>query len=102
MHLGRSSRTIVRLLARHDTGFHALVEQERKARALLVIADHSVSLAKAARMLGFSDMSSFGRSFRRWFGDTPGNLRKTWSAPTVVGSVAHGPAEGVERVFEHG
>lgn len=26
--------------------------------------------------LGFSDMSSFGRSFRLWFGDTPGNLRR--------------------------
>jgi len=78
-HLDLSSRTIVRLLARHDTSFHALVEQERKARALLVIADQSVSLAEAARLLGFSDMSSFGRSFRNWFGDTPGNLRKAWA-----------------------
>lgn len=83
-HLGLSSRTIVRLLARHDTSFHALVEQERKARALLVIADQSVSLAEAARALGFSDMSSFGRSFRNWFGDTPGNLRKSWGARAAV------------------
>lgn len=82
--LGMSTRTIVRLLARHDTSFHTLVEQERKARALLVIADQSISLAEAARSLGFSDMSSFGRSLRNWFGDTPGNLRKAWGSRAVV------------------
>lgn len=76
--LDLSSRTLVRLLARHGTSFHALVEQERKARARLLIADSAISLAEAARLLGFTDMSSFGRSFRQWFGDTPGNVRKTW------------------------
>jgi AraC-like DNA-binding protein len=85
-HLNQSSRTIVRLLARHDTSFHELVEQERKARAMLVIADQSISLAEAARLLGFSDMSSFGRSFRSWFGDTPGNLRKAWVSRAAVAS----------------
>jgi AraC-like DNA-binding protein len=83
-HLNQSSRTIVRLLARHETSFHALVEQERKARAMLVIADESISLTEAARSLGFSDMSSFGRSFRNWFGDTPGNMRKAWAARAMV------------------
>jgi AraC-like DNA-binding protein len=81
-----SSRTIVRLLARHDTSFHALVEQERKARAMLVIADESISLAEASRQLGFSDMSSFGRSFRQWFGDTPGSVRKAWAICSDAGS----------------
>ncbi len=93
-YLNQSSRTIVRLLARHDTSFHALVEEERKARAMLVIADQSVSLAEAAQSLGFSDMSSFGRSFRNWFGDTPGNLRKAWAARAVVAS---GPS--IPRAF---
>lgn len=88
-HLNQSSRTIVRLLARHDTSFHAIVEQERKARAMLVIADQSISLAEAARLLGFSDMSSFGRSFRSWFGDTPGNLRKAWASRAAV-ATGHG------------
>ena len=75
-HLGMSTRTIVRSLARHDTSFHKLVEEERKARALALLADTSLSLKDVADALGFSDMSSFGRSFRNWFGDTPGNLRK--------------------------
>lgn len=75
-HLGISTRTIVRSLAQQETSFHKLVEEERKARALALIADHSLPLADVATALGFSDMSSFGRSFRNWFGDSPGNLRK--------------------------
>lgn len=88
--LNLSSRTIVRLLARHDTTFHKLVEQERKARAMLLIADNTTALSEAARLLGFSDMSSFGRSCRNWFGDTPGNLRKSWvsRAEIAVGTAA--------------
>lgn len=78
MALNMSSRTMLRQLSRHETSFHQLVEQERKARALPLIADCSMSLAEAARLLGFTDMSSFGRSFRQWFGDTPGNMRKAW------------------------
>ena len=76
--LETSSRTILRLLARHDTGFHRLVEEERRAKAALLIADSAISLSETARLLGFTDMSSFGRSFRQWFGDTPGAIRKSW------------------------
>ena len=82
--LDMSSRTLVRLLARHGTSFHTLVEQERKAKARLLIADSAISLAEAARLLGFTDMSSFGRSFRQWFGDTPGNIRKAWHTGQAV------------------
>ncbi|MDM7956075.1 helix-turn-helix transcriptional regulator [Blastomonas sp.] len=79
-----SSRTMVRLLARHGTSFHGLVEQERRAKALLLIADCSISLAETARLLGFTDMSSFGRSFRNWFGETPGNVRKSWQSGSAA------------------
>jgi AraC-like DNA-binding protein len=79
-HLGISSRSAVRLLARQDMKFRRLVEDERKKRALSVIADPSISLAEAAERLGFGDVSSFGRRVKQWFGDTPGNLRKSWSS----------------------
>jgi AraC-like DNA-binding protein len=85
-HLGLSTRTIVRLLAKHGTSFHTLVDEERKARTLVALADPAVTLAEVAQRLGFSDMSSFGRSVRQWFGDTPGNLRKAWSRKSVVPS----------------
>ena len=85
VHLGISTRTIVRSLARQNTSYHKLVEAERKSRALALIADTSLSLAEVAEALGFSDMSSFGRSFRLWFGDTPGNLRRLSSAEAIAG-----------------
>lgn len=76
-HLDMSTRTIVRMLGRHGTTFHKLVEDGRKARPIALIGDPSVPLAQVAQALGFSDMSSFGRSFRSWFGDTPGHLRQS-------------------------
>ncbi|WP_143736988.1 helix-turn-helix domain-containing protein [Erythrobacter tepidarius] len=76
VHLGISTRTIVRSLARQNTSYHKLVEEERKSRALALIADRALSLKEVAEELGFNDMSSFGRSFRQWFADTPGNMRR--------------------------
>ena len=85
-HLGISTRTIIRSLARQETSFHKLVEEERKARALVLFADSSVRLTEVANALGFSDMSSFGRSVRKWFGDSPGNLRKLSGGRHAVAS----------------
>jgi AraC-like DNA-binding protein len=75
-HLDISIRSVERLLARNHTSFHSLVEQERKARAMAVIADPSLSLAEAAQRLGFGDVSSFSRWVKKSFGNTPNNLRK--------------------------
>jgi AraC-like DNA-binding protein len=71
-----SARTIVRLLATHGTSFHELVEQERRSLVAQLISDPSKSLAQVARLTGFTDVSSFGRSFRLWHGDTPGRFRR--------------------------
>lgn len=83
-HLGISIRSVVRLLARQDLSFHSLVEDERKARAMAVIADPSISLAEAAQRLGFGDVSTFGRWVKKCFGDTPNNLRKSWSSRAAM------------------
>lgn len=74
--MGTSARTITRILAVHETDFHEIVEQERRARASMLINDPSLSLAEIAVALGFTDMSSFGRSFRHWFGVPPGRFRQ--------------------------
>lgn len=70
-----SERTIARQLAAHGTSFHTIVEEERRLRASIMINDPSLSLAQIAQRLGFADMSSFGRSFRNWFGMSPGKFR---------------------------
>lgn len=70
-----SERTIARQLAAHGTSFHTIVDEERRLRASILINDPSLSLAQVAERLGFSDLSSFGRSFRNWFGMSPGKFR---------------------------
>lgn len=73
---GWSERTLVRRLSEHGVKFHAMVEDERRTRAATLINDPMRSLADVAAELGFTDMSSFARSFRAWFGESPGRMRK--------------------------
>jgi len=72
---GLSERTLVRNLAAQGTSFHKIVEEERRLKATELIGNGAISLAEIAAALGFTDMSSFGRSFRKWFGVTPGQAR---------------------------
>jgi len=73
---GVSERTVVRMLAAQNTNFYNIVEEERRRIAAELIGMHTLCLSEIAERLGFTDMSSFGRSFRRWFGNTPGQYRK--------------------------
>lgn len=70
-----SERTLIRRLNSSGLNFHTLVEQERRLLAAKLINDPSFSLAEIAEATGFPDSSSFGRSFRRWFGEPPGHFR---------------------------
>lgn len=77
---GVSERTLVRTLAAQGIKFHQLVEEERRMKAAELIGNSTISLTDIARLLGFTDMSSFGRSYRQWFGVTPGQARSRRSA----------------------
>lgn len=70
-----SERTLVRALAVEGVKFHQIVEEERRLKAAELIGNSDKSLTEIAKMLGFTDMSSFGRSYRQWFGVTPGQAR---------------------------
>jgi AraC-like DNA-binding protein len=61
-------------------GFGQLVEDARKARALLLLEDHKLSMAEIAFLLGYAEPSAFFRAFRRWTGDTPRAFRERLSA----------------------
>lgn len=74
--LHMSERTIVRMLHAEGTSFRLLVDDERRARAVALLADHTVELLQAAHVLGFADGPSFWRTFRRWFGVTPAQYRR--------------------------
>lgn len=75
--LGLSERSLVRNLALAGTTHQKILDEERRAHALRLLADPQSSLADIAEMLGFSDQSSFGRKCREWFGDSPTRVRRT-------------------------
>lgn len=71
-----STRTLVRQLAAAGHSFHGIVDQERRLRAAHLINDPALSIRTISGELGFPDVSSFGRKFRQWFGDSPGRFRR--------------------------
>jgi len=73
--LGVSSRTLTRRLGGEGTSFQTLLDESRKARAVLLLNDPALTVAEVAYTLGYEDAANFGRAFRRWFGKSPGQYR---------------------------
>ncbi len=73
--LSLSSRTLKRKLAAQGTSFSVVLEDERKSRAMRLLAA-DMPLQSIADRLGYSDVANFTRAFRRWTGATPGAYRR--------------------------
>jgi AraC-like DNA-binding protein len=71
-----SERTLRRRLAEHGASLSKLVEQERCARALLLLRDRALSLDAIADRLSYANVQSFERAFDRWTGATPAAHRR--------------------------
>jgi AraC-like DNA-binding protein len=73
--LAMPTRTLQRRLAAEGTSLQREVEQIRKAMAIAVLRDRSVAIEDVAFLLGYSEPSTFFRSFKRWTGFTPRDFR---------------------------
>jgi AraC-like DNA-binding protein len=73
--LGLSTRTLKRKLADQGTSYREVIDSLRRERALLWLRDPNLPLERIAERLGYLDVASLHRSFRRWFGETPGSVR---------------------------
>ncbi|WNG54864.1 AraC family transcriptional regulator [Archangium gephyra] len=73
--LHMSKRTLQRRLEEGGLSFQELVDRVRAEKARALVGDAHLALAEVAFRLGFSDVSSFSRSFRRWTGVSPGRYR---------------------------
>lgn len=71
-----STRTLQRRLAEAGTCYSDVVDASRRAVALAALRDPRLPLREVAARAGFADTASFGRAFRRWFGESPGGYRK--------------------------
>jgi AraC-like DNA-binding protein len=74
--LGRSERTLRRQLAAEGAAYRSIVDNVRRARADVLLADASVSLAEVAFALGFSEHAAFSRAYKRWTGVSPMDARR--------------------------
>ena len=74
--LNLSARTLQRRLADNGFAFKDLIEATRRQLAENYIKEGQYSLMDTAFMLGYSEVSSFNRAFRRWTDLTPTQYRK--------------------------
>jgi AraC-like DNA-binding protein len=74
--LSLSQRTLTRKLAQEGTSFSQLFDELRKQLGLRYVASRQIPLAEVAFLLGFSDVTTFHRSFKRWTGRTPLEYRR--------------------------
>jgi AraC-like DNA-binding protein len=69
--LHMSPRTLIRKLESEGTKFQIVRDELAKKQVANYLTDASLSVESIGHLMGFSDVSSFRRSFKRWFGETP-------------------------------
>jgi AraC-like DNA-binding protein len=69
--LHMSPRTLMRKLESEGTKFQTVRDELAKKQVANYLTDASLSVESIGYLMGFSDVSSFRRSFKRWFGETP-------------------------------
>jgi AraC-like DNA-binding protein len=66
-----SPRTLMRRLDAEGTKFQKVRDELAKEQVIHYLTEPSLSVESIGHLMGFSDTSSFRRSFKRWFGETP-------------------------------
>ncbi len=66
-----SSRTLQRSLRNRHYSFRRLLYEERRARALALLASREVSMESVSEACGFENLRSFYEAFQRWTGWSP-------------------------------
>lgn len=73
--LDMSARTLQRRLEERGTRFADLLERIRQELAQKYVAHDARPSTEVAFLLGYSDVTTFLRAFKRWTGKTPSELR---------------------------
>ncbi|MFW1763038.1 AraC family transcriptional regulator [Acinetobacter calcoaceticus] len=74
--LGLSIRSLQRKLSAENTSYSELLDNTRHELALSYIKNSSHNITEIAYILGFTDVSSFTRAFRRWTDLSPLHYRE--------------------------
>jgi len=74
--LNVSVRSLTRHLAQEGKSYQQLLDQELCRQALVHLSLPGQTVASVANILGYQDVSSFRRAFRRWRGVAPQDWRR--------------------------
>jgi len=80
--LHMSARNLNRKLSAENTSFKALLLEIRSGLASQYINDATLTLTEISYQLGFSEISSFSRAYKRWTGQSPSEARKEYMGRT--------------------
>jgi AraC-like DNA-binding protein len=73
--LQTSTRSLRRALHDVGTSYQELLDELRRTRAEEWVRTTDLTFEQMAERLGFSNVRSFRRAFKRWTGRTPGEFR---------------------------
>jgi len=80
--LGMSQRSLQRHLETEGTSFRELTDTIRRSLASRYLRETNLNLKEIAFLLGFSELSSFSRAVKTWFGLSPSQYRRNRQADT--------------------
>lgn len=74
--VGTSVRGLQRRLSKQGQNFAQVVEELRRSAALRMLSDTDAAIYEIAFCLGYQDVSSFNRAFKRWLDTSPRSYRE--------------------------
>lgn len=80
--LSLSVRTLQNRLAEEHTSFQLLLDKIRKELAVTYLSQGEMQFTQLAFLLGYSELSAFSRSFKRWYGTSPRNWQHLQRVPS--------------------
>jgi AraC-like DNA-binding protein len=75
--LGLSKRSFFRRLQEHATSYQQIVDEIRRDLTLHHLREGRLSLSEIAFLVGYAEVSTFHRAFRRWSGQSPAEYRRS-------------------------
>jgi AraC-like DNA-binding protein len=74
--MGLKERALQRRLSKEDNSFQQILDQVRQQMAKEFINSANTNLTNLAQILGYSDLSTFSKAFKLWFGVSPSHYKK--------------------------
>jgi len=78
--MSMSVRSLQNHLEAEHTSFQLLLDQVRRELSIKHLSEGRVQLTQLAYILGYSELSAFSRSFKRWYGTSPRNWQRLQNA----------------------